>query len=153
MKMIFRKTILYIGAVSILRVEAIEPNWEDIMSKTKSRAVSLEENMYSEEADKIFSWERCLIDWDKVRESANNGSSVSQYALAEHLFKLSGELFNGERIKMRTRAYMYAIISAVIGNFKVARSEYIEPDNNLSESSKLADFLEVAKHMAEREEF
>lgn len=149
---IFWKTVIYTTTMSVFGVNAMEPNWDDIISKTKSKTVSSEERVCSEEAVKIFSWERCQIDWNKVTESANNGSPIAQYALAGHLFKLSGELFNGERIKMRSQAYMYAVISAIIGEFEIAKSEYIEP-NNLGKLSRVTDFLEAAKHMAMNEDF
>lgn len=149
----FLKIVFCLGIISAFGVNAMEPNWSDIAGRTKPRTFVIGEKGYCEEASKIFSWEKCSIDWKKVEISANEGNSTAQYAFAGHLFELSGGLFNGERIKMRTNAYMYAIISAIIGEFETARSEYIGTDCGLSKASKIPNFLEVAKQMAMKEDF
>lgn len=149
----FLKIVFCLDIISFFGVNAMEPDWSNIVEKTKTGTFVQEEEEYREEANKVFSWEKRSIDWGKVEQSANEGNPTAQYAFAGHLFELSGGLFNGERIKMRTRAYMYAIISAIVGKFGLARNEYIGTDCSLGITSEIPDFLKTAEQMAVKEDF
>jgi hypothetical protein len=147
------KIVCYFGGLYMCEANAMEPDWGDIVAKTAAKTFVLGEEGHCQEADKIFSWDRCSIDWVKVEQSANAGNRVAQYALAAHLFDLSGKLFNGERIKMRTCASMYALISAIVGELGVAQNEYIEGKCNLEKNSTIPDFLKEAEQIAVKENF
>ncbi|MDR1982638.1 MAG: hypothetical protein LBQ08_02455 [Holosporaceae bacterium] len=147
------KIVYCLGVVSTFGVDAMEPDWSGIADRTMPKTFVLGETEFCEEASKIFSWEKCSIDWAKVEQSANEGNPTAQYAFAGHLFELSGALFNGQRIKMRTNAYMYAIISAIVGDFDTAKNEYLDAESTLSKTSKISDFLEAANQMAMKEDF
>jgi hypothetical protein len=129
-------------------------DWGAVISKTvNADTITGGSELYSQNAvdvvESAVTGER--TDWNEIGDKAKRGNPIAQYAFAQYLFNLASTEFNGIRTKIRAEAYMYALISAIKGNYTLTKEDYFTetdiPDAATIDSKNL---ISLAKTLGDK---
>jgi len=94
--------------------------WEKMANHTKPFSSYSTYNQFCEDVENALGQADTLIQWDNVKQAAEQGDPCAQYVLTQHLLVLARPKYNEERCRICLTAYRYLLMAAVLGEFPLA---------------------------------